>query len=550
MAKKGLGLVLLTIVILSTGVISTNAFVPNGWWYGDWLVEKNFNATVSVKSPLGEFGNITSPTFVDYILAQSPSVSDVWSYVTRTLTNLNDTRADMIDNLDVLLSTRATQASVDVIDGIVDAILVDTNELQVDWVNGGRLDLLIDAIKAKTDTIVVGATQASVDVIDGIVDSILVDTNELQVDWVNGGRLDLLIDAIKAKTDTIVANGATQASVDVIDGIVDTILVDTNELQVDWVNGGRLDLLIDAIKAKTDTIATSQQVWEYSTRTVDSDIFGTGADGSVTISVDTTLTMDKNYDELMVNAGITLTTNSYVVRVRNLLINRGVITAGFIGTGGTLGAGGNNANGNGGGAGNVPTTVDTSIGLFNLGLSGGGGGGGSGGQSGAIGGNGGVGGKSGGVCLIFAKFIVGSGTINANGQVGANGSNGSVATSGGGGGGGGGSGGVVWIICRSISSAVITTVTGGVKGNAGNGLNTPGATTKNGGAGGSVTGAARDFDPTVTSGTGGAGGVGAVGGVGTGSGSGGGGGGNVVTTGYAGGVGADGMVGKVLVVTV
>jgi len=550
LAKKGLGLVLLTIVILSTGVISTNAFVPNGWWYGDWLVEKNFNATVSVKSPLGEFGNITSPTFVDYILAQSPSVSDVWSYVTRTLTNLNDTRADMIDNLDVLLSTRATQASVDVIDGIVDAILVDTNELQVDWVNGGRLDLLIDAIKAKTDTIVVGATQASVDVIDGIVDSILVDTNELQVDWVNGGRLDLLIDAIKAKTDTIVANGATQASVDVIDGIVDTILVDTNELQVDWVNGGRLDLLIDAIKAKTDTIATSQQVWEYSTRTVDSDIFGTGADGSVTISVDTTLTMDKNYDELMVNAGITLTTNSYVVRVRNLLINRGVITAGFIGTGGTLGAGGNNANGNGGGAGNVPTTVDTSIGLFNLGLSGGGGGGGSGGQSGAIGGNGGVGGKSGGVCLIFAKFIVGSGTINANGQVGANGSNGSVATSGGGGGGGGGSGGVVWIICRSISSAVITTVTGGVKGNAGNGLNTPGATTKNGGAGGSVTGAARDFDPTVTSGTGGAGGVGAVGGVGTGSGSGGGGGGNVVTTGYAGGVGADGMVGKVLVVTV
>jgi len=168
-------------MISSTGIIaSTNASIPNGWWYGDWLVEKNFNATVSVKSPLGEFGNITSPTFVDYILAQSPSVSDVWSYVTRTLTNLNDTRADMIDNLDVLLSTRATQASVDVIDGIVDSILVDTNELQVDWVNGGRLDLLIDAIKAKTDTIVAnGATQASVDVIDGIVDSILVDTSTI-----------------------------------------------------------------------------------------------------------------------------------------------------------------------------------------------------------------------------------------------------------------------------------------------------------------------------------------------------------------------------------
>ena len=36
------------------------------------------------------------------------------------------------------------------------AILVDTNELQTDWVNGGRLDLLIDAIKAKTDSLSFG----------------------------------------------------------------------------------------------------------------------------------------------------------------------------------------------------------------------------------------------------------------------------------------------------------------------------------------------------------------------------------------------------------
>lgn len=75
-------------------------------------------------------------------------------------------------------------------------ILVDTNELQTDWVNGGRLDLIVDAI--------------------------LADTNELQTDWANGGRLDLLIDAI---------------------------LADTNELQTDWVNGGRLDLLLDSVVA-------------------------------------------------------------------------------------------------------------------------------------------------------------------------------------------------------------------------------------------------------------------------------------------------------------
>lgn len=35
--------------------------------------------------------------------------------------------------------------------GDLAAILADTNELQTDWVNGGRLDLLLDGIKLKTD---------------------------------------------------------------------------------------------------------------------------------------------------------------------------------------------------------------------------------------------------------------------------------------------------------------------------------------------------------------------------------------------------------------
>lgn len=35
---------------------------------------------------------------------------------------------------------------------------------------------------------------------------------------------------------------------------VKRVIADTNELQVDWTNGGRLDSLIDAIKAKTDNL--------------------------------------------------------------------------------------------------------------------------------------------------------------------------------------------------------------------------------------------------------------------------------------------------------
>lgn len=44
------------------------------------------------------------------------------------------------------------------IKGDTAAILADTNELQTDWANGGRLDLLIDGIKAKTDQLTFGVT--------------------------------------------------------------------------------------------------------------------------------------------------------------------------------------------------------------------------------------------------------------------------------------------------------------------------------------------------------------------------------------------------------
>lgn len=48
----------------------------------------------------------------------------------------------------------------------VTSILADTNELQTDWANGGRLDVILDA----------RASQASVDTVYGIVGDILVDT--------------------------------------------------------------------------------------------------------------------------------------------------------------------------------------------------------------------------------------------------------------------------------------------------------------------------------------------------------------------------------------
>lgn len=57
-------------------------------------------------------------------------------------------------------------------------------------------------------------------------------------------------------------------AVGVVDGVVDTILIDTNELQTDWANGGRLDNILDArssqssVNALPSSSAIADAVWD------------------------------------------------------------------------------------------------------------------------------------------------------------------------------------------------------------------------------------------------------------------------------------------------
>lgn len=106
--------------------------------------------------------------------------------------------------LDSAVSPLATSSALSTVAGYLDteiaAILADTNELQADWANGGRLDLILDA----------RASQTSVDTVDGIVGAILVDTAEIGA---AGAGLTALASA---------ANLAT------VDTVVDAILVDTD----------------------------------------------------------------------------------------------------------------------------------------------------------------------------------------------------------------------------------------------------------------------------------------------------------------------------------
>lgn len=93
------------------------------------------------------------------------------------------------------------------------AILADTNELQTDWVDGGRLDLIVDAILTDTGT-----------TLQGEVDGIQADTEDIQA------RLPAALTAGgNIKADVLAISGDTTAA-DRLEGLMDgTIIGQVND---------------------------------------------------------------------------------------------------------------------------------------------------------------------------------------------------------------------------------------------------------------------------------------------------------------------------------
>src|SRR3990167_2983019 len=112
----------------------------------------------------------------------------------------------------------------DFLDTEVAAILADTNELQIDWVDGGRLDLILDA----------RASQTSVDTIDNFLDTEIGSPS----DFGSGASLAKNLVDIEAQTDDIGALGAGLTAVpwnatwdaevqSEVDDALDTIVADS-----------------------------------------------------------------------------------------------------------------------------------------------------------------------------------------------------------------------------------------------------------------------------------------------------------------------------------
>lgn len=144
------------------------------------------------------------------------------------------------------------------------ASILDT--LRDDLADGGRLDLLIDAIKAVTDA-ESGVKAVVNNIHDTDLPAVKTDTGNLVTDvaatHVHAAGAETQATAAVAAIgvvdgivdDILVDTGTT------LDGIVDDILADTNELELDWKNGGRLDVILDAASAPS-AATVADAVWD------------------------------------------------------------------------------------------------------------------------------------------------------------------------------------------------------------------------------------------------------------------------------------------------
>lgn len=135
------------------------------------------------------------------------------------------------------------------------AILVDTGTTLPALLATAQADL--DIITGADGVNLLSATQASIDAIEA-------DTNELQGDWANGGRLDLIVDAILVDTGTTIPGIlGTPAGADLATDIaanqtdLDAILVDLADgtVQVGVVRDGAIGAAAVADIFSTTTIA-------------------------------------------------------------------------------------------------------------------------------------------------------------------------------------------------------------------------------------------------------------------------------------------------------
>ena len=188
--------------------------ITSGTGVGQTRAIKAYNGTTKVATTINDWVvipdntsgfEIVSDSITEIIAAPTAAaVADaVWNESTTGHTTAGTFGEQLKNDVDAILVDTSTtlQNAITTIDGIVDAILADTNELQTDDIPG---------------TLATLATAAALATVDTVVDGIQTD-----LDNATDG-----LGAIKAAVDL----GATAAALATVDTVVDAIKVQTDQL--------------------------------------------------------------------------------------------------------------------------------------------------------------------------------------------------------------------------------------------------------------------------------------------------------------------------------
>lgn len=193
------------------------------------------NVAGSVGSVTGAVGSVTATVSADVVsISGSSTAANNAEIVLDTdfATNYNTTvykwNVNLVDIAGSAVSVMSAQLGVRVVemandtitagiiaDGAIDAATFAANAITATSIASDAFTAAKFASDVTTEFQSGLATASALSTVAGYLDTeiaaILADTNELQTDWVNGGRLDLILDA-----------RASQTSVDTIDDLLDT----------------------------------------------------------------------------------------------------------------------------------------------------------------------------------------------------------------------------------------------------------------------------------------------------------------------------------------
>lgn len=221
-------------------------------------------------------------------------------------------RADLGAISGSAVSTTTAQLGVNVVQISADATAADNAEAFFDGTGYAGTNNVIPTVTNVTNLHASAATAAALATVDSNVDAILVDTGTTLPGVLGtpaGADMSADIAAIKAETASIVA--------------------DTNELQGDWANGGRLDLIIDDILVDTGTslpaLISAIPVLTPSTRIASTTI------GTVNSQTNFTLSAGPDEDDILNGSMIIITSildsdNKYPVEVTDFVGSTRTVT--------------------------------------------------------------------------------------------------------------------------------------------------------------------------------------------------------------------------------